>query len=80
MRPEEYRSIVKSLESHYDEFKLCCHGSQMFADEDKRSIETQYTGAQEHYDQLVVQLPAYSEWECTVHSTRAMKGVGWLSG
>ncbi|XP_067086396.1 desmoplakin-A-like isoform X3 [Osmerus mordax] len=64
MRPEEYRSIVKSLESHYDEFKVCCHGSQMFGDEDKRSIESQYTGAQAHYDQLVVQLPAYSEWEC----------------
>ncbi|XP_046873002.1 desmoplakin isoform X3 [Hypomesus transpacificus] len=60
MRPEEYRSIVKSLESHYDEFKTCSHGSQMFGDEDKRSIESQYTGAQAHYDQLVVQLPAYS--------------------
>ena len=61
MRPEEYRSIVKSLESHYDEFKTCSHGSQMFGDEDKRSIESQYTGAQAHYDQLVVQLPAYCE-------------------
>uniref|UniRef100_A0A673Y977 Desmoplakin n=1 Tax=Salmo trutta TaxID=8032 RepID=A0A673Y977_SALTR len=61
MRPEEYRSILKGLETHYSEFIHCCHGSEMFKDEDKRSIESQYTGAQAHYDQLVVQLPAYSE-------------------
>uniref|UniRef100_A0AAQ6ALK1 Desmoplakin b n=1 Tax=Amphiprion ocellaris TaxID=80972 RepID=A0AAQ6ALK1_AMPOC len=59
MRPEEYRQIIKSLETHYEEFKLSSHGSQMFADEDKRSIENQFTGAQAHYDQLVVQLPTY---------------------
>uniref|UniRef100_A0A3Q1BGL8 Desmoplakin b n=1 Tax=Amphiprion ocellaris TaxID=80972 RepID=A0A3Q1BGL8_AMPOC len=52
MRPEEYRQIIKSLETHYEEFKLSSHGSQMFADEDKRSIENQFTGAQAHYDQL----------------------------
>uniref|UniRef100_A0A673Y9D2 Desmoplakin n=1 Tax=Salmo trutta TaxID=8032 RepID=A0A673Y9D2_SALTR len=61
MRPEEYRSILKGLETHYSEFIHCCHGSEMFKDEDKRSIESQYTGAQAHYDQLVVQLPAYSD-------------------
>uniref|UniRef100_A0A673Y7U6 Desmoplakin n=1 Tax=Salmo trutta TaxID=8032 RepID=A0A673Y7U6_SALTR len=61
MRPEEYRSILKGLETHYSEFIHCCHGSEMFKDEDKRSIESQYTGAQAHYDQLVVQLPAYKE-------------------
>uniref|UniRef100_A0A4W5QQK1 Desmoplakin n=1 Tax=Hucho hucho TaxID=62062 RepID=A0A4W5QQK1_9TELE len=60
MRPEEYRSILKALETHYSEFIHCCHGSEMFKDEDKRSIESQYTGAQAHYDQLVVQLPAYN--------------------
>ncbi|XP_040895948.1 desmoplakin-like isoform X1 [Toxotes jaculatrix] len=59
MRPEEYRQIIKNLETHYEEFKLCSHGSQMFADEDKRSIEKQFTGAQALYEQLVVQLPAY---------------------
>uniref|UniRef100_A0A673W1Y7 Desmoplakin n=1 Tax=Salmo trutta TaxID=8032 RepID=A0A673W1Y7_SALTR len=57
MRPEEYRSILKSLETHYSEFTHCCHGSEMFKDEDKRSIESQYTGAQAHYDHLLVQLP-----------------------
>ncbi|XP_076579508.1 desmoplakin-B isoform X1 [Chaetodon auriga] len=59
MRPEEYRQIIKSLESHFEEFKVSCHGSQMFAEEDKRTIENQFSGAQAHYDQLVVQLPAY---------------------
>uniref|UniRef100_A0A8C7HUS3 Desmoplakin n=1 Tax=Oncorhynchus kisutch TaxID=8019 RepID=A0A8C7HUS3_ONCKI len=57
MRPEEYRSILKSLEAHYSEFTHCCHGSEMFKDEDKRSIESQYTGAHAHYDRLLVQLP-----------------------
>lgn len=60
MRPEEYRQIIKNLEARYEEFKLSSQGSQMFADEDKRSIENQFTGAQTHYDQLVVQLPTYS--------------------
>ncbi|XP_064791863.1 desmoplakin-A-like isoform X3 [Oncorhynchus masou masou] len=60
MRPEEYRSILKGLETHYSDFIHCCHGSEMFKDDDKRSIESQYTGAQAHYDQLVVQLPAYT--------------------
>uniref|UniRef100_A0A3B4XVV0 Desmoplakin n=1 Tax=Seriola lalandi dorsalis TaxID=1841481 RepID=A0A3B4XVV0_SERLL len=63
MRPEEYRQLIKNLETHYEEFKLVCQNSQMFADDDKRSIENQYNGAQTHYDQLVVQLPAYSEEE-----------------
>uniref|UniRef100_A0AAY4E3A3 Desmoplakin a n=1 Tax=Denticeps clupeoides TaxID=299321 RepID=A0AAY4E3A3_9TELE len=61
MRPEEYRSIVKSLETHYQEFLRSSHGSEMFGDEDKRKMESQYVGAQTHYDQLVVQLPAYSK-------------------
>uniref|UniRef100_A0A3B4Y9Q9 Desmoplakin n=1 Tax=Seriola lalandi dorsalis TaxID=1841481 RepID=A0A3B4Y9Q9_SERLL len=63
MRPEEYRQLIKNLETHYEEFKLVCQNSQMFADDDKRSIENQYNGAQTHYDQLVVQLPAYTSEE-----------------
>ncbi|KAM7387759.1 hypothetical protein PAMP_023977 [Pampus punctatissimus] len=54
-------SVTMSLETHYGEFKLTSHGSQMFVDEDKRSIETQVTEAQAHYDRLVVQLPTYEE-------------------
>ncbi|XP_037625459.1 epiplakin-like isoform X5 [Sebastes umbrosus] len=59
MRPEEYRQLIKSLESRYEEFKMTSHGSQMFADEDKKMIENQVTGAQTHYDQIVVELPTY---------------------
>eukprot|EP00066_Takifugu_rubripes_P026498 XP_011615764.1 PREDICTED: desmoplakin-like [Takifugu rubripes] len=67
MRPEEYRHIIKSLQSHFEEFKLSSQGSQMFADEDKKSMENQVNGAQNYYDQLVVQLPVYiarqDQWE-----------------
>uniref|UniRef100_H3C7U6 Desmoplakin b n=1 Tax=Tetraodon nigroviridis TaxID=99883 RepID=H3C7U6_TETNG len=67
MRPEEYRQIIKSLETHFEEFKVSSQDSQMFADEDKKSMEHQVNGAQTHYDQLVVQLPVYiahqEQWE-----------------
>ncbi|MEQ2208984.1 hypothetical protein XENOCAPTIV_021749 [Xenoophorus captivus] len=59
MRPEEYRRIMKKLETHFEEFKISSSGSEMFSDEDKRSIENQVTGAQAHYDKLVVKLPTY---------------------
>uniref|UniRef100_A0A669DKM6 Desmoplakin b n=1 Tax=Oreochromis niloticus TaxID=8128 RepID=A0A669DKM6_ORENI len=61
MRPEEYRKMIKSMETHYDEFILNSVNSQMFADEDKRSIENQVNDAQSHYEQLVVQIPTYSK-------------------
>ncbi|XP_037829964.1 desmoplakin isoform X3 [Kryptolebias marmoratus] len=60
MHPEEYRQILKNLETHYEEFKLISQGSQMFGDDDKRSIENQFIGAQSHYDKLVVELPTYA--------------------
>ncbi|KAJ8395424.1 hypothetical protein AAFF_G00031580 [Aldrovandia affinis] len=59
MRPEEYRSIIKSLESHYQEFQRHAQGSEMFGDDEKQQIETQYSGATTHYDKLVVELPVY---------------------
>ncbi|KAM8874632.1 desmoplakin-B isoform 1-T1 [Spinachia spinachia] len=59
MRPEEYRQLIKSLETRYEEFILNSYNSQMFADDDKRSIENQFNGAQSHYEQLLVQLPNY---------------------
>lgn len=62
MKPEEYRQIIKSLETHFEEFKMNSLGSQMFVDEDKRTIENQFDKAQAHYDQLVVQLPVYSQY------------------
>ncbi|XP_031418837.1 desmoplakin isoform X2 [Clupea harengus] len=55
MRPEEYRSIIKRLETHYQEFLRNSHGSEMFGDKDKREIESKYSDAQTHYDKLVVQ-------------------------
>ncbi|XP_050985774.1 desmoplakin-A isoform X1 [Labeo rohita] len=61
MRPEEYRNIIKNLELHYQEFMRNSLGSEMFSDEEKRKMEMQYTGAQSHYDQLVIQLPNYRE-------------------
>uniref|UniRef100_A0AAX7T9J0 Desmoplakin b n=1 Tax=Astatotilapia calliptera TaxID=8154 RepID=A0AAX7T9J0_ASTCA len=61
MRPEEYRKMIKSMETHYDEFIVNSVNSQMFADEDKRSIENQVNDAQTHYEQLVVQIPTYSK-------------------
>uniref|UniRef100_A0A3Q0RZK2 Desmoplakin n=1 Tax=Amphilophus citrinellus TaxID=61819 RepID=A0A3Q0RZK2_AMPCI len=67
MRPEEYRKIIKSLETHYEEFRLNSQGSQMFADEDKKTIENQVIGAQSHYGQLVVQLPTYSKFISCIH-------------
>ncbi|XP_026053790.1 desmoplakin-like isoform X1 [Carassius auratus] len=61
MRPEEYRSIIKNLELHYQEFMRNSLGSEMFSDDEKRKMEMQYAGAQSHYDQLVIQLPNYRE-------------------
>ncbi|XP_032428163.1 desmoplakin-B [Xiphophorus hellerii] len=60
MRPEEYRQIMKKLETFYEEFKISSHGSEMFVDEDKKTIENQVTVAQAHYDKLVVELPTYT--------------------
>uniref|UniRef100_A0A3B3ZBJ4 Uncharacterized protein n=1 Tax=Periophthalmus magnuspinnatus TaxID=409849 RepID=A0A3B3ZBJ4_9GOBI len=71
MRPEEFRQLIMSLESHYEEFKRTSQGSQLFADEDKRSIETQFNVAQAHYDQLVVQLPSYEVRKESVKVTKA---------
>ncbi|XP_073705959.1 desmoplakin-A-like isoform X2 [Garra rufa] len=61
MRPEEYRNIIKNLELHYQEFMRNSLGSEMFSDDEKRKMEMHYTGAQSHYDQLVIQLPNYRE-------------------
>ncbi|KAM6948728.1 desmoplakin-A [Aplochiton taeniatus] len=60
MRPEEYRNIIKSLEMRYQEFLRTSQGSEMFGEEERRKMEGQYTGAQSHYDALVVGLPAHS--------------------
>ncbi|KAK2883789.1 hypothetical protein Q8A67_017426 [Cirrhinus molitorella] len=60
MNPEEYSSIVQSLEMHFQEFKKHSQGSELFGAEDHQHIERQYTGAQQHYSKLVVDLPTYA--------------------
>ncbi|XP_073709058.1 desmoplakin-B-like isoform X2 [Garra rufa] len=60
MNPEEYSSIVKSLEMHFQEFKKHSQGSELFGADDYKQIESQYTGAQQHYSKLVVDLPTYA--------------------
>uniref|UniRef100_A0AAQ5Z394 Desmoplakin a n=1 Tax=Amphiprion ocellaris TaxID=80972 RepID=A0AAQ5Z394_AMPOC len=61
MRPEEYRSVIKRLETHYQEFLRTSQGSEMFGEEDKKVIQGHFDKAQTHYDTLIVQLPAYSK-------------------
>ncbi|XP_051500221.1 desmoplakin-like isoform X1 [Myxocyprinus asiaticus] len=60
MGPEESMSIIKSLEMHFQEFKKHAQGSELFGEEDKKTIETQYSGAQKHYGKLAFQLPTYT--------------------
>lgn len=61
MRPEEYRSIIKRLETHYQEFMHTSQGSEMFGEEEKKTIQGHFDKAQTYYDTLIIQLPAYSE-------------------
>ncbi|XP_070830129.1 desmoplakin-A isoform X3 [Chaetodon trifascialis] len=60
MRPEEYRSIIKRLETHYLEFQRNSQGSELFGDEDKKIIQGHFDKAQNHYDTLIIQLPTYT--------------------
>lgn len=61
MRPEEYRSIIKSLETHYQEFLRSSQGSEMFGEEERMTIQGHFDKAQNHYDTLIIQLPSYRE-------------------
>lgn len=61
MRPEEYRAIIKRLETHYQEFTRTSQGSEMFGEDEKKVIQGHFDQAQTHYDTLIIQLPAYSE-------------------
>lgn len=61
MRPEEYRSIIKRLETHYQEFQRNCQNSELFGEEDKKTIQGHFDKAQDYYDSLIIQLPTYSE-------------------
>ncbi|XP_017277924.1 desmoplakin-like isoform X2 [Kryptolebias marmoratus] len=59
MRPDEYRSIIKRLETHYQEFLRTSQGSEMFGEEERKTIQGQFDKAQQHYDTLIIQLPTY---------------------
>ncbi|XP_033506001.2 desmoplakin-A isoform X2 [Epinephelus lanceolatus] len=61
MRPEEYRSVIKRLETHYQEFMRTSQGSELFGEEEKKTIQGHVDQAQTHYDTLIIQLPTYRE-------------------
>ncbi|KAM9349718.1 desmoplakin-A isoform 1-T1 [Symphorus nematophorus] len=61
MRPEEYRNIIKRLETHYQEFQRNSQGSELFGEEEKKTIQGHFDKAQNHYDTLIIQLPAYKD-------------------
>ncbi|KAM6919920.1 desmoplakin-A-like [Lycodopsis pacificus] len=60
MRPDEYRSIIKRLETHYQEFLRTSQGSEMFGEDEKKTIQGHFDKAQKHYDILIFQLPDYT--------------------
>ncbi|KAJ3595119.1 hypothetical protein NHX12_004424 [Muraenolepis orangiensis] len=60
MRPEEYRSVIKRLETHYQEFLRTSQGSDIFGEDEQKNIKGQFAFAQNHYDGLIVQIPTYS--------------------
>ncbi|XP_034039163.1 desmoplakin-like isoform X1 [Thalassophryne amazonica] len=60
MRPEEYRSILKRLETSYQEFLHTSKGSELFGEEEKKKIQGQVDVAQNHYDTLIIKLPSYT--------------------
>ncbi|XP_054888482.1 desmoplakin-A-like isoform X1 [Poeciliopsis prolifica] len=63
MRPDEYRELIKNMDVHYQEFMRNSQGSEMFGEDDRKTVQGHYNKAQEHYDTLIVQLPNYREEE-----------------
>ncbi|XP_037131651.1 desmoplakin-like isoform X1 [Syngnathus acus] len=61
MRPEEYRSIIKRLETHYQEFLRTSQGCDLFREEDKINIQSHFDRAQTHYDTLVIQVTGQND-------------------
>ncbi|XP_063317436.1 desmoplakin-A-like isoform X2 [Pelmatolapia mariae] len=73
MRPEEYRNVIKGLETHYQEFMRTSQGSEMFGEEEKKLIQGNFDKAQAHYDTLIIQLPAYREKETESQKVEKVK-------
>ncbi|XP_053293085.1 desmoplakin-A isoform X2 [Pleuronectes platessa] len=61
MRPDEYRTMIKRLENHYQEFVRTSRSSELFGEEDKITIQGHFDKANKYYDTLIVQLPAHRE-------------------
>uniref|UniRef100_A0A8C6KYF7 Desmoplakin n=1 Tax=Nothobranchius furzeri TaxID=105023 RepID=A0A8C6KYF7_NOTFU len=55
----EYRTLIKRLETHYQEFVRTSQGSEMFGEEEKKNIQGQFDKTQQHYDTLIIQLPIF---------------------
>lgn len=79
MRPEEYRSLIKRLETHYQEFLQTSKGSEMFGEDEKKTIQGHFEKAQDHYETLVIQLPAYSEFQTPSTDTNIVKTMQYFS-
>nr|XP_019962518.1 PREDICTED: desmoplakin isoform X1 [Paralichthys olivaceus] len=59
MPPEEYRNMIKRLETHYQEFINTSKSSEMFRDDEKKTIKGYFDQARVYYDNLIIQLPAF---------------------
>ncbi|KAF3699393.1 Desmoplakin [Channa argus] len=60
MRPEEYRNIIKRMETHYQEFLRTSQGSELFGEEEKKTMQGHFDKAQSYYDTLIIQMPTYA--------------------
>ncbi|KAK3546606.1 hypothetical protein QTP70_030638 [Hemibagrus guttatus] len=56
MKPDEYRSIIKNLESHYEEFRRLSQQSNLFEEADQRKMAADYSSAQTHYDAIITKI------------------------
>lgn len=53
LRVEEYRLALRNLEQHYQDFLRDSQDSQMFGAEDRMQVESNYNGANQHYNTMV---------------------------
>lgn len=53
LRVEEYRLALRNLEQHYQDFLRDSQDSQMFGAEDRMQVESNYNGANRHYNTMV---------------------------
>ncbi|XP_027877447.1 desmoplakin-A isoform X2 [Xiphophorus couchianus] len=76
MRPDEYRELIKNMEVHYQEFMRNSQGSEMFGEEDRKTMQGHFNKAQEHYDTLIIQMPNYREEEVKVEKPEVPQQLG----